>query len=39
LVTSELDQLPLRGWVAVGDGIQMIIGPSADAVMAELLGA
>jgi PTS system N-acetylglucosamine-specific IIC component len=38
LVASELDQLPLRGWVVVGHGIQIVIGPSADAVMAELLG-
>ena len=37
--TAELDRLGLRGWVVVGSGVQIIIGPEAEAVAAELSSA
>jgi PTS system N-acetylglucosamine-specific IIC component len=37
LVTAEIDRLPVRGWVAVGRGIHIIIGPDAKKVLDALL--
>ena len=36
IAKAELDALPIRGWVAVGDGLQIIIGPEAEAVAQQL---
>ena len=36
LAKAELDVLPIRGWVAVDDGLQIIIGPEAEAVAQQL---
>ncbi len=36
LVPAELDRLPVRGWVAVTGGVQIIIGAEAGAVAREL---
>jgi PTS system N-acetylglucosamine-specific IIC component len=33
---SSLDALPIRGWVAVDGGVQVIIGPDAEAVASQL---
>ena len=38
LDTSALDALPVRGWVAVDGGVQIIIGPEAQAVASRLRG-
>ena len=37
LAAVELDRLPIRGWVVVHDGVQIIIGPEAGAVRRELM--
>ena len=34
---AELERLPVRGWVAVEGGIQIIIGPGAEAIWRELV--
>jgi N-acetylglucosamine PTS system EIICBA or EIICB component len=34
--TAELDRLGARGWVAVAEGVQLIIGPEAECVAQEL---
>lgn len=36
LDTSALDALPIRGWVAVDGGVQIIIGPEAEAIARQL---
>ena len=36
LAKAELDALGTRGWVIVGGGVQLIIGPGAEAVAAAL---
>ncbi|HEX6742262.1 MAG TPA: N-acetylglucosamine-specific PTS transporter subunit IIBC [Sphingomicrobium sp.] len=36
LARPDLDALDIRGWVIVGGGIQLIIGPEAEAVAAAL---
>jgi PTS system N-acetylglucosamine-specific IIC component len=36
LAKAELDALPIRGWVAVDDGLQIIIGPEAEAVAQQV---
>jgi PTS system N-acetylglucosamine-specific IIC component len=36
LAKAELDALGTRGWVIVGRGVQLIIGPGAEAVAAAL---
>ena len=33
---SSLDALPIRGWVAVDGGVQVIIGPDVEAVASQL---
>jgi N-acetylglucosamine PTS system EIICBA or EIICB component len=38
LDASALDALPVRGWVAVDGGVQIIIGPEAEAVASRLRG-
>jgi len=37
MVAAELDRLPVRGWVAVPNGVQIVIGPDADGIGTELL--
>jgi phosphotransferase system IIB component len=37
LSASDLDQLGTRGWVIVSGGIQLIIGPEAEAAAEALL--
>jgi PTS system N-acetylglucosamine-specific IIC component len=36
LLEAELDRLPIRGWVAVDGGVQIIIGPDAGSARREL---
>ena len=38
LDASALDALPVRGWVAVSGGVQIIIGPEAAVVASQLRG-
>ena len=33
---ADLDSLPLRGWVGVQSGVQIIVGPNANSVLAEV---
>jgi PTS system N-acetylglucosamine-specific IIC component len=36
IAKAELDKMPIRGWVAVDGGAQIIIGPEAEAVAQQL---